>query len=170
MNKLFCLVAAISLLLASCNKNVANTTVTIKENSPAPEVTITGINGAAVKLSELKGKVVLLNFWATWCPPCRDEIPSMVKLNNIIGGKSFQMLAVSIDEGGRAAVESFLKSSGMNLPAYIDSDNRAARTYGIKGVPETFIIDKQGILVKKIIGPIEWDNPEVVAFLDNLMK
>jgi len=140
------------------------------EQKPAPEITVTPLSGNSIKLSELKGKVVLLNFWATWCPPCREEIPSMMKLNTAMAGKPFQMVAVSVDEGGRPAIESFFRTSGFTLPAYTDPGNKAATAYGITGVPETFIINKSGIIVKKVIGPLAWDGPEATAFLEGLMK
>ncbi len=157
-------------VVAACNRNGANKAAMPVENNPAPEVIVNSLSGTPLKLSDLKGKVVLLNFWATWCPPCRSEIPSMMKLNTAMAGKPFQMVAISIDEGGRPAIESFFQASGFSLPAYIDPDNRAAKTYGITGVPETFIIDRQGVIVKKVIGPMEWDSPEVGAFLEKLMK
>lgn len=94
----------------------------------------------------------------------------MIKLNNTMVGKPFQMLAVSIDEGGLPAIEAFFKESGFNLPAYTDPDGKASRIYGVTGVPETFVIDKNGILVKKVIGPLAWDSPEVISYLEGLMK
>ncbi|MDD2580595.1 MAG: TlpA disulfide reductase family protein [Desulfuromonadaceae bacterium] len=141
------------------------------ENSPAPDVSVVSLaNGSTLKLSDLKGKVVLLNFWATWCPPCRKEIPSMMKLNSLMAGKPFQMVAISIDEGGKPAIESFFKESGYSLPAYIDESGASAKSYGITGVPESFIIDKNGVLVKKVIGGFAWDSPEAVSFLEGLMR
>jgi thiol-disulfide isomerase/thioredoxin len=127
-------------------------------------------DGSLLKLSSLKGKVVLLNFWATWCPPCREEIPSMMKLQKSMNGKPFQMVAVSIDEGGKPAIDSFFKESGFALPTYVDPSGGASKIFGITGVPETFIIDKQGLLVKKIVGGVAWDSPEVASFLEGLMK
>lgn len=171
----FCLIVCLSLSLFACNKkdtpNAANKAVVAAEKSPAPEVSVVSLDkGAVLKLSELKGKVVLLNFWATWCPPCREEIPSMVKLNGIMAGKSFQMVAISIDEGGKPAIESFFKESGFSLPTYLDPTGASAKAYGITGVPESFIIDKQGIVVKKIVGGAAWDSPEVITYLENLIK
>ena len=164
----FCLVFALS----ACTKPESGLQSSVaREKSPAPEFTVTSLeNGAPLKLSELKGKVVLLNFWATWCPPCREEMPSMMKLNSAMAGKPFQMVAVSIDEGGKQDVESFFKSSGFNLPTYFDTTGGASKAYGITGVPESFIIDKNGLLVKKVIGGLEWDSAEVQAFLNDLMK
>lgn len=137
---------------------------------PAPDVTVTALNGSSVKLSDLKGKVVLLNFWATWCPPCREEIPSMMQLNRAMTGKPFQMVAVSVDEGGRPAIEEYFRTSRNELPAYTDPGGTAAKIYGITGVPETFVIDRNGVIVKKVIGALDWNGPEAIAYLEGLMK
>ena len=99
-------------------KPAAKPVASAVEGAVAPDFTVRDLAGQEVKLAALKGKVVLVNFWATWCPPCREEIPSMMKLNQSMSGKQFQMLALSIDEGGKAAVENFFKKSGMTLPAY----------------------------------------------------
>lgn len=140
------------------------------EGKPAPDFTLKTLAGQEVSLSSLRGKVVLLNFWATWCPPCREEIPSMVRLNEAMAGKPFQMLAVSIDDGGKDAVEAFLKRGGYNLPALLDPGQKVGAMYGITGVPETFVIDPKGVILKKVIGPIDWNHPEVKNFLEQLMK
>ena len=175
MKKILYLFAVIALVaVVACNRkesNSPNKQAVPSENQPAPEIIVNGMNGSPLKLSDLKGKVVLLNFWATWCPPCREEIPSMIKLNKAMTGKPFQMVAVSIDEGGKPAIESFFQTSGFSgLPVYTDPDNRAAGTYGITGVPETFVISKNGIIVKKVIGPLAWDSPDVASFLEGLLK
>lgn len=165
-----CLVASLSACSKKDSPNKGGGSAAA-EKSPAPEVSVVSIsNGATLKLSELKGKVVLLNFWATWCPPCREEIPSMMKLNTAMAGKPFQMVAVSIDEGGKPAVEAFFKESGMSIPTYLDASGASSKSYGITGVPESFVIDKQGVIVKKVIGGVAWDSPEVVSFLESLMK
>ena len=169
----FLVVSAALLIVAGCStkKEPAQSVATeAKEMSTAPEVNVNSLKNVPLKLSDLKGKVVLLNFWATWCPPCREEIPSMMKLNSSMAGKNFQMVAVSVDEGGVPAIESFFKESGLTLPAYIDPDGKAAKTYGITGVPETFVIDKNGILVKKVVGPLAWDSNETISYLEGLMK
>ena len=140
------------------------------EGGVAPDFTLKDLSGRPVQLSSLRGKVVLVNFWATWCPPCREEIPSMMKLNSAMAGKPFQMVSVSIDEGGVPEIESFFKTSGYSLPSYTDPGGAAAKTYGITGVPESFLIDKNGILVKKVIGPLAWDSPETISFIEGLMK
>ncbi len=173
MQRIICLILAGMLLtLSACSKSESGKRLaSAKEKGPAPEISVTDISDGSVhKISEFKGKVILLNFWATWCPPCREEIPSMMKLNKAMTGKPFQMLAVSVDEGGKAAIEAFFKGSGFMLPTYLDAESSAAKTYGVTGVPETFIIDRQGIIVKKIIGGMAWDSQEVVSFLEGLMK
>lgn len=167
---LSCAVAAMT--ITGCNKKSGAPThnKSAVESKPAPDITVKSINNESLTLSSLKGKVVLLNFWATWCPPCREEIPSMMKLNSAMAGKPFQMVAISIDEGGKKAVDDFFKESRFSLPTYLDPETAAAKVYGITGVPETFIIDKQGIIVKKVIGPMDWSSSEALSFLEGLMK
>lgn len=165
---MLCLMVA----LAGCSKeqNGAAGKSVVREGSQAPDFTLKTLDGQEVSLSSLKGKVVLLNFWATWCPPCREEVPSMVKLNGAMDNKPFQMLAVSIDEGGKQAVEAYFRESGNTLPALLDPGRAVGKTYGITGVPETFIIDMKGVILKKVIGPMDWSDPEVIGYLDGLTK
>ncbi len=169
---IFILCLSLMTVLSACTKaNSPKKSDIATEKSPAPDVSVVSIaNGSTLKLSDLKGKVVLLNFWATWCPPCREEIPSMMKLNGFMAGKPFQMVAISIDEGGKQSIESFFKETGFSLPTYLDESGASSKSYGVTGVPETFIIDKQGVLIKKIIGGAAWDSPESVAFIEGLMK
>jgi thiol-disulfide isomerase/thioredoxin len=165
------LILSVAILAAGCSKkDTASGGSEVREKKPAPEITVNSLTNVPLKLSSLKGKVVLLNFWATWCPPCREEIPSMMKLNSAMAGKPFQMVSVSIDEGGVPEISAFFKESGFSLPTYTDPDGAAVKTYGITGVPESFIIDKNGILVKRVIGPLAWDSPETITFIEGLMK
>jgi thiol-disulfide isomerase/thioredoxin len=140
------------------------------EGSVAPDFTVRDLVGKETRLSDLKGEVVLVNFWATWCPPCREEIPSMAALNVLMSGKPFRMLAISIDEGGKDAVEAFFKQSKTSLPAYLDNSGAIGKVYGITGVPETFVIDRKGVIIKKVVGPLDWNAPEVVKFLNETMQ
>ncbi len=139
------------------------------EGAVAPDFTVRDLTGKEVTLSDLRGKVVLVNFWATWCPPCREEIPSMMKLNQAMAGKPFQMLAISIDEGGKGAIEQFFANSGQTLPAYLDGEQKVAGLYGTTGVPETFVVDKKGVILKKVIGGMDWSAPEVIGYLNGLL-
>lgn len=141
-----------------------------KEGSVAPDFTLKDLSGRDVRLKDLQGKLVLVNFWATWCPPCRGEVPSMVKLNEVMAGKPFQMLAISIDEGGRDAVESFFRTSGAKLPVLLDTEQKVSKTYGTTGVPETFVVDKKGVILKKVVGAMDWSDPQVIQFLDDVIS
>ncbi|MEM7828337.1 MAG: TlpA disulfide reductase family protein [Candidatus Aenigmatarchaeota archaeon] len=130
---------------------------------PAPDFSLKDLDGKEYKLSQFRGKVVFLNFWATWCPPCRSEIPSMNALNERLKGDSFVMMGVSIDRDSPENIKNFSKEFGVNFLILHDRDGKVAyKRYGITGVPETFIIDKKGVLVKKIIGAIDWSNEEVI--------
>jgi peroxiredoxin len=171
MRRLMLLLFVLALALPACSKEEKGKPVSVgalQEGKSAPDFTLKGPDGKDVKLSSLKGKVVFLNFWATWCPPCKEEIPSMMKLNQKMSGQSFQMLAVSIDDGGKNAVESYFKESGFTLPYLNDTNQAVGTVYGVTGVPETFIIDKQGVIVKKVIGGMDWASPEVTKFLTDL--
>lgn len=167
--KKFALLFALLMLvgLAACSKKEQPLP---GEGKPAPDFTLKNLAGENVNLASLRGKVVLVNFWATWCPPCREEIPSMVKLNQAMAGKPFQMLAISIDEGGKEEVEKFYKSAGASLPTLLDTEQQVGASYGITGVPETFVIDPKGVILKKVIGPLDWSHPDVVRFLEQAMS
>jgi thiol-disulfide isomerase/thioredoxin len=123
-----------------------------------------------VSLADYKGKVVFLNIWATWCPPCREEMPSMEKLYQELKGKDFEILAVSIDKLGAKVVAPFMKEYKLNFPAILDTEGTIQNLYGTTGVPESFIIDKKGLIEKIIIGPMDWSTPEVVRFFRELIQ
>lgn len=141
-----------------------------REGQPAPDFTVSGLSGEQIRLSDLRGKVVLLNFWASWCPPCKDEMPSLVDLNRAMAGKNFQMLAVSIDRGGKDTIREFLGKNGINLPVFFDPQGKVMKAYGVLRVPETFIIDGKGIVRKKIIGPLHWSDQSVIGIIESLFS
>ncbi len=120
------------------------------------DFTLKDIHGHKHTLSDYRGKYVFLNFWATWCPPCRDEMPSMQKVYDTWNKKDYVMLAVNINEN-RAKVKRFAQENGYTFPILIDNDGKIASRYGIRGIPATFFIDKQGNVVKKIVGSRHWD-------------
>jgi peroxiredoxin len=142
----------------------------IKEGIPAPDFTFPGLDGKNTSLSDYKGKVVLVNIWATWCPPCVDEMPSMQKLYNEFNGKNFEILAVSIDAAGVDDVDPFMKKHKLSFPALMDPKGTIKSMYGVTGIPESFIIDKQGVLAGKIIGPRDWATQEVFGFFQDLIQ
>ena len=136
----------------------------------APDFAVTDLAGRAVRLSALRGSVVVLNLWATWCPPCRDEMPSMQRLYTRLHGKRFELLAVSQDEDGKSAVEPFVKELGLSFPVLVDPERQVGERYGVWGYPETFVIDRNGYVVERVIGPREWDSPEQVKALEALIS
>ena len=142
----------------------------LAKGRPAPNFSLPDLDGQMVGLADYRGKVVLLNIWATWCPPCVEEMPSMEKLYQEMKGEGFEILAVSIDESGTQDVLPFMKKHKLSFPALIDSKGTLKDLYQTTGVPESFIIDKDGILVEKIIGPRDWAVPEAIGFFRNLIR
>ena len=144
--------------------------VPIKVGLPAPDFKFPDMGGKMVSLSDYRGKVVLVNIWATWCSSCVDEMPSMEKLYQKLKGEDFEILAVSIDSLGAEVVAPFMKKYKLTFPALIDSAGAIRMGYRTTGVPESFIIDKDGILVKKIIGSLDWTKPEILHLFQRLIQ
>ncbi len=142
----------------------------VKVGLPAPNFTFPGLDDKKVSLSDFKGKVVFLNIWATWCPPCREEMPSMEKLYQELKGNDFEILAVSVDALGATAVAPFMKKYKLSFPALLDPEGTIKNLYGTTGVPESFVIGKEGIIEKIVIGPMDWSTPEVVGYFRNLIQ
>ena len=142
----------------------------IQLGSEAPNFDFPDLDGKKVSLSDHRGKVVLVNIWATWCPPCRQEMPSMQRLYEKFKGENLEILAVSIDSTGREAVAPFMRKMNLTFPALLDPKETIKPLYRITGVPESFIIDKDGIVVEKISGPIDWAAPKVFLFFRDLIE
>ena len=142
----------------------------VRSGFPAPNFTFPGLDGKMVSLTDYRGKVVFLNIWATWCGPCKQEMPSMERLYKALKGEDFEILAVSIDTLGAKAVAPFMKEYGLSFPALLDTGGTIQRLYGTTGIPETFIINKEGIIEQKIIGSRDWAAPEAIRFFRNLAK
>lgn len=138
--------------------------------SVAPDIELIDINKNKIKLSELRGAVVFINFWATWCEPCINELPSIEELSRLTSGNpKFKLLTILFKDDEYKAFN-FMKENGYTFPIYLNPEGSAAKNFGITGVPETFIIDKKGILRNKIIGPAEWDSPRALETFQALMN
>jgi cytochrome c biogenesis protein CcmG, thiol:disulfide interchange protein DsbE len=124
--------------------------------------------GKSERLSDLKGKVVVLNFWATWCPPCVEETPSLNRLQKYIDSRGGMILGVSIDEDG-AAYEQFLRDQNVVFPTYRDATKKTASDYGTSIFPETYIIDRHGKIARKFVGEQQWDSAEMLAYFDAVL-
>lgn len=134
--------------------------------TPAPDFTVQD-SDRKVSLDELRGKVVVLNFWATWCPPCIEEMPSLVQLQQKMKGKGVEVLAISVD-ADQSAYNDFLKQHNVDLLTVRDADQKSNNLYGTFKFPETYIIDRQGVLRRKFIGAIDWGTPEIQDYLGKL--
>jgi peroxiredoxin len=141
----------------------------IGQGDRAPEFRLPKLNGGEVSLSEFKGKVVMVHFWATWCPPCVEEIPAIGKLYRDLSGKDFEILAVSVDEGGAGTISAFVQQNKLELPVLLDPARSVSGLYGTFKFPETYILDRNGIVKFKAIGPREWNDPSVVKALQDLI-
>jgi len=159
-------------LLAGCDNSTSEQPLTKvnPESKLAADFTLTNMQGEQVSLSQYRGKVVILNFWATWCPPCREEMPSMERLYQKYKDQGLVILAVSADENGKKAVSQFLQKTPYSFPILLDSDNVAQNAYGVFRFPESFIIDRNGMVIKRIIGGRDWlsgSTYELINFLLN---
>ncbi|WP_236843236.1 TlpA family protein disulfide reductase [Bradyrhizobium icense] len=135
-----------------------------------PAVTFEVETGASQSLAEFTGKVVVLNIWATWCVPCRLEMPALDRLQSILGSDGFAVVPVSIDRGGIEAVKKFYGEIAIkNLPIYLDVSGQAVRRLDAVGLPTTLILDRNGQEIVRVIGPAEWDAPEITEFLKSII-
>jgi peroxiredoxin len=134
----------------------------------APDFTLNNMHGDEVSLSDLRGKVVLVNFWATWCPPCRQEMPSMEELYQHFSGQDFEMLAINVEANGPEAVTTFLENKSHSFPILFDPQAEAQRLYNVSKYPETFVVDRNGNVVEHVVGAIDWMQPSVVDYLESL--
>jgi len=145
--------------------------VGLKTGSAAPDFEVEGLDGARHRLSDFKGKVVFLNFWATWCAPCREEVPAIQSLHKkFLKQSDFVIMAIACDQNGRSDVEKFLSGNIVTFPVYLDSETKIAMEYGVSGFPETFIIDRSGKVAQKFIGPRDWDSPRFQELVEKLLK
>jgi len=134
--------------------------------SNAPDFTVQD-SDRKITLSEFHGQVVVLNFWATWCAPCVEEVPSLVEMQRRLKAKGVTVLAVSVDVNGNA-YKQFVKDHNVNLLTVRDASQKSSDLYGTFKFPETYIIDRNGVMRRKFIGAVDWTEPEVTDFLSKL--
>ena len=136
-----------------------------------PELQFVDGEGHALTLAEFRGRVVLLNIWATWCVPCRKEMPTLDRLQAKLGSRDFQVVALSIDRAGIPPVGQFYKELGLTaLGTYVDKSGKAAGSLGTVGIPTTLLVDRDGQEVARKVGPAEWDSPEVIALIRRQLR
>ncbi len=138
------------------------------ENAMAPDFKLTTVDNKDIRLSDYRGKVVFLNFWATWCPPCRMELPSMEKLSEKLKGRPFVVLAVNVDESNPDNVKSFVRQMDLTMPVLVDNGS-ASDKYRVNAIPTTFIIKKDGVIYSIVNGARSWDEQSYVDAFDKLI-
>jgi peroxiredoxin len=137
----------------------------------APDFSLPDLQGKKQQLSDYRGKVVFLNFWATWCKPCKEEMPSMQVLWENLKKEDFVMLAVSMDRVTTTKdIPPFVENLKLTFPIFTDSWGQTDKRYKLMGVPETYIIDQGGVLREKVIGPRDWTKPESVEIIVQLLQ
>jgi peroxiredoxin len=142
----------------------------LKIGSPAPDFQLWDLKGQPVSLGEYRGTIVLVNFWATWCEPCKVEMPAMEQLYREFKRRDFEILAVSTDAQGAAVTRPFRDELGLTFPILHDSDFRVGVAYGARSLPISFLVDRQGILTHRIFGARNWYSPEAMQLIRTLIS
>jgi peroxiredoxin len=142
----------------------------VKSGTKAPNFSLEDLTGKKSELKHYRGKVVFLNFWATWCGPCKEEMPSMEKLCKQFKDKNFVFLTISVDYAGIKPVKDYIEKHRYTFPVLIDPQCETLDLFEVKGIPTTFLIDKKGVIVGKAIGPKDWERSEVVSIVNHLLE
>jgi cytochrome c biogenesis protein CcmG/thiol:disulfide interchange protein DsbE len=169
------LAVALIVLLAWVNRDRLSPVV---PGRPAPNFSASGLDGTPKTLDDFRDKVLLVNIWATWCPPCREEMPSMQRLYQEIDNDQFEIVAISIDApfgetdvfgriGGN--LESYADSLGLSFSILHDPSGKVQQTFQTTGIPESFVVDREGIIFKKVAGATAWDAPQNVQLIQRLL-
>lgn len=134
----------------------------------APDFTLEDLSGSRLSLSSFKGKVVFVNFWATWCVPCRQEMPTMERLHRELQGRGLAVIAVNFREG-KKEVKEFFAELGLTFPVLLDPEGEVSEKYGAWSLPLSYFIDRKGEFVGKVVGYRKWDSREARAFMESLL-
>jgi cytochrome c biogenesis protein CcmG, thiol:disulfide interchange protein DsbE len=140
----------------------------LKVGRPAPDFQLRSLAGGSADLGSLRGRLVLVNIWATWCAPCVQEMPSLERLHRTLGPEGLVVMGVSVDPED-AAVSDFVKRYGLTFPILRDPAAHTAASFHTTGYPETFVIGRDGTLLRSIVGSAEWDTPEAIAYFRGLL-
>lgn len=142
----------------------------LRERTPAPNVTLPTLDGRPFSLADLRGKVVLVNFWATWCVLCQWEMPLMEKLYQAYKARGFVVVAISLDREGVAVVKPFVQEKKLTYPVLLDTSRQGAKQFGLVGVPATFLVGPDGLSKGITYGPKEWNGAEARAVIESLLR
>ena len=143
--------------------------IPIKNHKKTPNFCLEELNGEKVRLAALKGKIIFLNFWATWCGPCIEEMPSMEALYQHYKETDFLFLTISIDCGGRESVRKFVETHRYRIPILLDPAGKTLEPFEISRIPATLIIDRNGRMIGRVIGPRNWSSPEVFSLVNRML-
>jgi peroxiredoxin len=135
----------------------------------APGFDLPVLGGGQVNLASRDGKITLVNFWATWCKPCEEEMPAMERLYETLEGEGFELLAISVDEDQDAVAE-FQTRMAVSFPILLDPVQAISRQYQTTGFPESLLLDREGRIVERYVGPREWDHPQYIERIRRLME
>jgi peroxiredoxin len=141
----------------------------VRNQVPAPEFALRTLEGRPLESSSLLGKVVVVNFWATWCVPCKEEMPSLQKLKQRFNPDEFELLAITTDQQ-REAIKGFMQALGLTFPVLMDDTRDISAAFGVRGLPTTVLIGRDGRIVARAVGPRKWDSPETAALIGSLME
>ncbi len=139
------------------------------KKTKTPDFSLEGVNNKTVRLSALKGNVIFLNFWASWCGPCKDEMPSMEALYQRYKERDLVLLAISVDEGSSEPTRKFIQKNRYHFPVLLDPAGKTLDLFEIDKIPATVIIDKKGRMIGRAIGPRDWSRPEFFSMIDQML-
>lgn len=140
-----------------------------QRQTTAPDFSVPGLHASSIRLRDFKGQVILLNFWATWCPPCREEMPSMERLYRRFKSRGFVILALSIDSKGEEVVGPFVRSFALTFPVGLDPKMTVSGEYRMAGLPTSILIERGGAIAAVAVGPRDWDSPTAYQVIEKLL-
>lgn len=140
-----------------------------QEGFLAPSFSLPKLNGSVVNLIDYKGRVVLVNFWASWCGPCKMEIPSLNRLYQKRKSNGFEIVAISLDRTPASKLATFVSEKQMDFPILLNPEGDVSERYSVRGIPSSFLLDKKGMIRWKVVGGVEWDREDVLSKIDQLL-